>query len=196
MSIFCSLLMGTKVLLAGILISIVYLLYLERKLLYLDRSKKEKIILIVSTIIFMGIAIFLFTKTRTYKNMMVQQSFFKASNLKDFINHIIFNDRLSFLKENFDYMRNVNIFKWLLGIGFNDGLKLVEIDVFDILFRYGIIGVSLFIYMFSKIKFKELADYEKLSLILLIVISLTSGHVLIYPNVCIYIALITSKNIK
>ena len=195
-AILTSLLMGTKVLLAGILVTIVYLLYKERDVLFKKRSSLVKILIIIGSILLVGASIFLFTKTRTYKNMLVQQDFFKADNIGDFINYILFNNRLSFLDVNFNYFLNRNVLDMLLGIGMNNSLKLVEIDAFDLLFRYGIIGFILFGFAFTNIKFKDLKDYEKLSFILMIIASLTSGHVLMYPNVCIYIGLLLAKNIK
>ena len=193
-SILCSLLVGTKVLIAGIIVTLLYLIYQEKKYLYDNRSTIEKILIIVFMILMFIGFIYLFTKTRIYKNMMIQNDFFKPKNLSEFINHVLFNDRLSFLSTNFNYFKSTNIFNYMFGIGINNTIvKMVEIDIFDILFRYGIIGLCLFIYSFSKIKIKELKSCEKLSLILLIIISLTSGHVLIYPNVCIYIGLLNLK---
>jgi len=193
LAILCSLLIGTKVLLGGIIIIILYLLYQKRnKFLNLELSKK--ILMITISLILIIISLYLFTKTRTYHNMWIQQSFFKTDNIYDFINKVIFNDRLSFLVNNFNYFKTSNIFNYLLGIGLsNNTIKMVEIDIFDIIFRYGIIGFSMFAYIFSKLSFKSLSTIEKFSLVLIILISLTSGHVLLYPNVCIYIALLATK---
>ena len=194
-SIICSLLVGTKVLIAGIIITLMYLIYQEKEYLYDNKSIIQKIIIIVLMLLMLIGFIYLFTKTRIYKNIMVQNNFFKPKNFNEFFNHVLFNDRISFLSNNFEYFKSTSLINYLLGIGINNSIvKMVEIDVFDILFRYGTIGIILFIYSMSKIKFKDLKKYEKLSLILFIAISLTSGHVLIYPNVCIYIGLLSSKS--
>lgn len=195
LSLICSLLVGTKVLLAGTIITVMYLLFQERDNLFIRKSLIKKILIISFSIIIVLIGILLFTKTRTYQNMTVQQDFFKANNFYDYLNHVVFNDRLSFVVNNFNYYKSTNIFKYLFGIGINNySVKMVEIDLFDILFRYGIIGICLFIFTLRKIPFNKLKQEEKFSFVLLILISLTSGHVLIYPNVCIYIGLITSRN--
>lgn len=195
-SIICSLLIGTKVLIAGIIITLLFLIYQEKEYLYDKRSLIQKTIIIIFMIVMIIGFIYLFTKTRIYKNMMVQSDFFKPKNFGEFFNHVLFNDRLSFLNINFNYFKSTNILNWLLGIGFNNSnVKMVEIDIFDILFRYGLLGLSLFLYMFKKINYKDLKSCDKLALVLLIAISLTSGHVLIYPNVCIYIGLLASKNL-
>ena len=80
-----------------------------------------------------------------------------------------------------------NPIEWIFGVGFNTAYKLVEIDFFDVLFRYGIVGwILLFlpiVLAFWKLPKKSVYFF---SLVLLILISSTSGHVLIYPAVAIY----------
>lgn len=191
-----SLLIGTKVLMGGIIFTILYLIW-DEKNFFLRQSKKIKIMVISLFIILITISGFLFTKTRTYKNMQVQQDFFKVDNIfsLEFINRVIYNDRLTFLDDNYTYYKNQNIDKKLLGIAINNNdIKMVEIDIFDILFRYGIVGIILFVSSIITINFKEIKDYDKISMILLVIISLTSGHVLIYPAVSIYFSLAVAKD--
>lgn len=191
-----SLLIGTKVLMGGIIFTILYLIW-DEKNFFLRQSKKIKIMVISLFVILITISGFLFTKTRTYKNMQVQQDFFKVDNIfsLEFINRVIYNDRLTFLDDNYTYYKNQNIDKKLLGIAINNNdIKMVEIDIFDILFRYGIVGIILFVSSIMTINFKEIKDYDKISMILLVIISLTSGHVLIYPAVSIYFSLAVAKD--
>lgn len=191
-----SLLIGTKVLMGGIIFTILYLIW-DEKNFFLRQSKKIKIMVISLFVILIMISGFLFTKTRTYKNMQVQQDFFKVDNIfsLEFINRVIYNDRLTFLDDNYTYYKNQNIDKKLLGIAINNNdIKMVEIDIFDILFRYGIVGIILFVSSIMTINFKEIKDYDKISMILLVIISLTSGHVLIYPAVSIYFSLAVAKD--
>ena len=196
-TIICSLLLGTKVLLGAIVLTIIYLLFKEREILFIKRTKLQKLVIIISLLVTIFISGIVFTKTRTYQNMKIQQNFFKVNNIisYDFFNKVIYNDRLSFLTENFTYFKKSKPINLILGIGINDyNIKMVEIDIFDILFRYGIIGVTLFSLFFFIIPFKDLKHDEKISLIFLVIISLTSGHVLFYPNVCIYMGLLLAKN--
>lgn len=191
-----SLLIGTKVLMGGIIFTILYLIWNEKNF-FLRQSKKIKIMVISLFVILITISGFLFTKTRTYKNMQVQQDFFKVDNIfsLEFINRVIYNDRLTFLDDNYTYYKNQNIDKKLLGISINNNdIKMVEIDIFDILFRYGIVGIILFVSSIITINFKEIKVYDKISMILLVIISLTSGHVLIYPAVSIYFSLAVAKD--
>lgn len=196
-SLIASLLIGTKILMGGIIFTLLYLLWQERKYFY-RFSKKIKILVVICFTVFLVIGGFLFTKTRTYQNMLVQKDFFKVDNIfsLEFVNRVIYNDRLTFLNDNFNYYKNQDISKVLLGIGINDySIKMVEIDIFDIIFRYGIVSMIVFISsIILSINFKNITSNDKISLLLLIIISLTSGHVLIYPAACIYFALAFSKN--
>lgn len=196
-SMAASLLMGTKVLIGGIIFTVFYLLWQERNIL-LKYSRKVKAIFTLCLIIVMVMGCFMFTKTRTYQNMLVQQDFFKVDNIfsLEFVNRIVYNDRLTFLNDNFNYYKKQDTKELLLGIGIsNNDIKLVEIDIFDILFRYGILGLVLFIGSIGlNINWKEINKCDKISLILLIIVSLTSGHVLIYPAVSVYFALAIARS--
>lgn len=196
-SMAASLLMGTKVLIGGIIFTVFYLLWQERNIL-LKHSRKVKAIFTLCLIIVMVMGCFMFTKTRTYQNMLVQQDFFKVDNIfsLEFVNRIVYNDRLTFLNDNFNYYKKQDTKELLLGIGIsNNDIKLVEIDIFDILFRYGILGLILFIGSIGlNINWKEINKCDKISLILLIIVSLTSGHVLIYPAVSVYFALAIARS--
>lgn len=195
----CSLLIGTKVLLGGLVFGVIYLLFQERNKLFFDRNLKTKIGILILIILVIVSSCFLFTKTRTYKNMMVQNDFFKVEKVLsfDYLNRIIFNDRFSFVSDNFDYFTKQDLTKQLLGISIQDSnIKMIEIDILDIIVRYGIIGFIIFtsisILIISKSK---LANVDLISLILLVIISLTSGHVLFYPAVSIYFGLLLSKRV-
>lgn len=190
LSIWTSLLIGTKVLLGGILFTLIYFAFLERKKIFFNQSLKVKCIL--ASVILCGLlgGAFLFTKTRTYQNMKVQQTFFKANNIfsYNFINRVVFNDRLTFVKDNFDYYKNQSISRKFFGIGvMEDDVKMVEIDCFDILFRYGIVSILVYIGVFVLlVPWRKLQTESLISILLLLLISCTSGHVLFYTAVCIY----------
>ncbi len=184
-----SLLTGTKVLTIGLLITLVFIYYKDLINIIKNMATIKKILSIILILVLITGGIYLLTYTRFYKNMVIQQNFFKVNNIisLEFINKIIFNDRLTFLKDNFIYYTNQDIINILFGIGYNNILKLIEIDIFDILFRFGIFGLTSFIipiiFTIKKIKLNKIYIY---SLILLVLISLTSGHVLLSPNVSIY----------
>ena len=195
-----ALLTGTKVLMIGLFIIIIFIYIKSAIKIFKNMSTIKKIIsIIVISIIILG-GIYLLTYTRFYKNMLVQQKFFKSYNILsiDFINKVLFNNRLTFLKDNFLFYKSQKLINIIFGIGYsNQSIKLVEIDIFDILFRFGIFGLIGFIvpiiYIVKKIKLDKISLF---SIILLILISLTSGHVLLSPNVSIYFGYIILINNK
>lgn len=189
-SFITSLLIGTKVLLGGILFTLLYFIYSDREKLFFNQKIQVKVFICVVGLVVLVGGGFLFTKTRTYQNMKVQQNFFHADHVLsyEFLNRVVFNDRLTFLKDNFDFYKEQSISKKLLGIGINEyEVKMVEIDIFDLLFRYGIVGISLFVVIFLLgMGFQTMSLEALISSVLLILISCTSGHVLFYPAVTIY----------
>lgn len=195
----CSLLIGTKVLLGGLVFGIIYLLFQERDKLFFNRSSKTKVIIILLALLTLVLGAFLFTKTRTYKNMLVQNDFFKVENVLsfDYLNKIIFNDRFSFASDNFNYFKNQDLSHQLLGISLQDtNIKMIEIDILDIIIRYGIIGFIIFTTIsILIIKDTKPTTDSIISLILLVLISLTSGHVLFYPAVSIYFGVLLSRGV-
>ncbi len=192
-----SFLTGTKVLTGGVILIVIINLIPFIYKYFKDSSNKKKIILSVSFILLVTITILIFINSNTYKNMLVQAEFFKVNNIFsiDGINKVIFNDRLSFLVDNNKFFFDKNILDMVLGIGYNNSFKLVEIDIFDILYRYGIISflgiITLFIYTFKTYKFNKV---NIIGIIILLLISLTSGHVLLSPAVSIYFGIIVLLN--
>ncbi len=187
-----SYLTGTKVLLGGL----IFIILLKLLPMAIKTWKKQRmvvkilsILLCISLLVVLGYG---FTLTNTYKNMLVQAEFFKVNTIFSMkgINKVLFNDRLTFLMKNHHYFLTQNIIIKLLGFGHFNPFKLVEIDLFDILYRYGIIGFIIemitFVFYFHKGKEKKI---DFIPFFLLMVISLTSGHVLLSPNVSIYIAI-------
>lgn len=184
-----SLLTGTKVLMIGFILILLLTYLKDISNWYKELSINLKIISILTIVILIIIGIYGLTFTRFYQNMLIQQDFFKVESFFsiDFINKIIFNDRLTFLKENIDYFLSQDILKQIFGIGYYNQFKLIEIDIFDIVIRYGYFGIITFlttiILTVRKIKLSKIALFSSVFLIL---ISLTSGHVILSPNVAIY----------
>jgi len=106
------------------------------------------------------------------------------------------------------YKKNYTLSVQLFGIGFSDNnkinnqeiTKLIEIDILDLYFHMGIIGLCIvffpYVYAFyllireirkSKIKINKKILYYTIVLLLSLAISCISGHVLLNPAVSIYI---------
>ena len=128
--------------------------------------------------------------------MLIQAKFFHVDEVQELfsyhgINKVIFNDRLDFIQDNYEVYRSASATDKIFGLGNLSDQKLVEIDWFDLWFRFGIFGIASYIAMIVYyLKNKKLTKTGYFALILFFAIATTSGHVLFYPAVCIYIALL------
>ena len=130
----------------------------------------------------------------------------EKSDFEKFINKIL-SDRDSHLKENLLYMRKQPAINYLFGFSFDKSqdnklsITLIEMDPFDSIFRFGIIGciliylpsILIFIQILLKIfktkTIKLLTCHYLISFVLGIVISTLVGHVISAPAVSIYLTL-------
>ena len=187
-----SYLTGTKVLFGGLIIVIGYHIIPKLLIKWKRQNIKNKLLSLLVSIIVLGLITILFLNSNTYKNMLVQAKFFKVKNILSLegINKVIFNDRLRFLNMNYNIYNKENIITKFLGIGFNYKFKTVEMDLFDILFRYGIVGLILTLSSIIYSIYKSKNNFIRFGLIFILLISMTSGHVLVSPAVSIYLGII------
>jgi O-antigen ligase len=190
-----------------LLINLIYYLIMVIK----NRKGNQIIATFSCLFIVVIIGIFLIPKTSFYKNIEIHREYLGFNNyyemLTDFqlLDHFIFSQRLTFLNNTYDRYENAIITEKLIGIGYSKNYKadkMIEIDYYDILYRHGIIGFLLYLSLFFTIIIKCLnkiiknfnfENIQYLSIVLLILlISLFSGHVLIVPSVSIFVALLLS----
>lgn len=204
--------MGTKVPVLGLLIStMVHFIYFSIKWI---KEKKYKLISIALSGVVAGIiaVIIIIPKTSFYKNIQIHKNFLGFDHYYEvftdykLIDHFIFSQRLTFLKNTNNNFKKVSVPEKLLGMGYIENYatdevsdKTIEMDYFEVFYRHGLVGCLLFyiivipfIYTFFKIKNeKSLLCLEfKLSLVLILLLSLFSGHVLVAPSISIFVALI------
>jgi len=211
LSIYIFFSIGTKVPVLSVLILIlINFLYFVIKWI---KEKKYKHITIVSTIfiILFSLSLIIIPKTSFYKNLEIHKNFLGMNSYLEvftnyeYIDHFIFSQRLTFLKNTHNNYMNSSLGEKLFGIGFienyatdNINTKTIEIDYFEIFYRSGIIGFTMFFMLFipTMIKcFKNIFKFNLLNiqyltiLILILLLSFFQGHVLITPAVSIYVAL-------
>lgn len=209
---------GTKTPLLSLLITIgmLFMWIIVRAI----KKKEYKSIIYMSLIIFVGIVALLITvpKTNFYKNIKVHLDFLDVDNIVDIlkdeelIDHFIFSQRLTFWNNRENVFEDSNIFQKLIGIGYlEDGKlsKLVEMDYIDIYYCHGVIGFIIFFsgYFCVLVKiFKEKIkiNFDKymtmVSFILIIFLSLFTGHIITAPAVSLIVIMIilelSNKNKK
>ena len=203
------LMMGTKTPLLSLIITLgLSVIYLWIKSI---KDKKYKNIFISTGLMFVGVVglVLIVPQTTFYKNIETHLRFLKVKNVTDvleddrLVDHFIFSQRLTFLHDRALDYKESNIYQKIFGIGYtkdNSEAKLIEMDYFDIYYNHGIIGFLIFFIITLYILYKILEKGEKLyykrfmydtSLLLIIVLSLFTGHIITAPAVSILVLVIT-----
>lgn len=194
------LMVGTKtpllVLLVTLGMSFIYYWILKIK------QKEYKKVGISFGVLILGISsiIIILPKTNFYKNIKTHLDFLEVENIheifekEELIDHFIFSQRLTFLKNKREIYNQSNTYQKFFGIGYinnNKTTKLIEMDYFDIYYSHGIIGFILFFTIFIvillKLWKKEKFTYEtfmrKTSILWILFLSFFTGHIITSPSV-------------
>lgn len=205
--------LGTK---APLLCTSIILFYYL--ILYIIKLLKNKNYLkigmsLLCILIFIVCLVKIMPKTPFYKNLIIHLNYLKIEKFTDLltyknIDHFIFSSRLKFFKNEFKVYQNSNIMQKLFGIGYYDNgklMKIAEMDYLDTVIHQGIIGfiliyIKYFEYLFIIFKNyiknfkKNFFDIRKTSMFLLIIISILcsflTGHVLATPTVSVFVAVL------
>lgn len=202
---------GTKVpILCSVIILGLNILYY---LLHLYKAKKIKQIISIACFLLISfiIAILYIPKTSFYKNIQIHMDFLEIDSplevVKDpyLLDHFIFSQRLTFLKETHTNYTKGSIITKLIGLGYIENygtddinIKTIEMDYFDVFYRHGIIGCILFflpiLYYLKKKHDKIEEPFIKLnitiSLTIIFVLAFFSGHIFVAPATSIIVILI------
>ena len=205
-TLFSIMLIGTKTLFLGFIVIVLYFIIKYIKNNFILLSTKMKLIFVSIFILCISILVLVTPRLSVTKNLNVSLNYYKIEKLDDLftyesIDNIIFSKRLTYLnKINSEYKKG-DLKSYIYGIGNTKimNIKDIEIDIFDIFYSIGIFGTFIYLLILivsiNKVKLK---GYYKLSLILILIASLFSGHILTEPMVTIYIGLlyILNKNKK
>ena len=217
-TIYVFLSMGTKVPILSLIICILgTIIFYIKKYIKEKNYKKIKIIATISSIIII-ISCLIIPKTSFYKNLEIHKNYLGLNNYfevftkYELIDHFIFSQRLTFLENTNNNFKKANIIEKTFGIGYIENYnteyesnKTIEIDYFEIFYRHGIIGFSLYISIIiliikrEKINTKEnsiINTEYRISILLILLLALFSGHIIITPAVSIFVSLIILIIIK
>lgn len=167
------------------------------------KKKTYKPILYTGIIIVIGLSslLLILPKTTFYKNIKIHLDFLEVDNIfeifkeKELIDHFIFSQRLTFLEKKADIYAESSLYENIFGIGYtqnNKTTKLIEMDYFDILYSHGIVGFILIFSIYGIVLYKISRERPhltynnfmlKLSVLLIIILSLLTGHIITAPAV-------------
>ena len=153
-------LLKTKTLVIGFVFSILYLLWKNRK-----KTIKFMSCIPIILIIFGGLVLVL------VKNFDVALKYYEIDSTSEvfsikFIDKVMLSSRLSFAYDAFLELNNKDASKYLFGVGdvSSELVKNSEIDLVDIFFSIGIIGLAIYImvmvYALRKIKLKNIYAFS------------------------------------
>ncbi len=193
----CIYLVGTKTIIIGSILVSIY--YLGKYYKSLDKKFKRWLISFGA----IGVILFIIVLPRlnVYKNIMMAINYYGLSIREIFslkgLDKLVFSGRLEILgKVNGLYMKSnwSNIFLGLSN-SYVNVYKGIEIDIFDIFYTVGILGIGVYIYLSYKgLKKSKIKEPYLVSLVLGILISLVTGHVLMSPNVSVYLGVLLLLN--
>lgn len=174
------------------------------------KEKKYKMLLSSFLIIVISIIglVIVIPKTNFYKNIMVHLDYLHIKDISDItenkevIDHFIFSERITFFGAEKSRYLSTSSYEKLFGDGYlQDGkrVKDIEIDYYDIYFHHGIIGFLIFFIPYLYVLFKVAIEQKKknytnymlnVSLLLAIVLSFFTGHIITSPAVSIFVIMI------
>lgn len=212
--LFVILTIGTKtpLLSLGITIFFVYLWFIYKEI----KQKRIKRIglSLIALIIFVTGIILILPRTNFYKNIKTHLDYLKLDNITEvfqdeaLIDHFIFSQRLTFLKDRQQDYKSATTYQKLFGIGYLDGAKeakAVEMDYFDIYYSHGLIGFIIYFgiygYIFYLImKERKCLDFTQymlyVSIILSIFLSFFTGHIITAPAVSLIVVILLLMLVK
>lgn len=207
-TLYCILISGTKTsFLSLVIVSLIYLIWYINKLIKEKKYKQIKTISIFAIII-VALVFITLPFTSFGKNIEKHITFLEIDNITeifegDNFNRLIFSDRLTFLKETKEIYNEGKDVQKIIGIGFafEPEQKLIEIDYYDIYYRYGPIGFVIYfapliiiildITKLFKYKLLNKITYS-LAVFLGLILAFFTGHIFTAPSVSIYVALFMS----
>lgn len=208
------LMIGTKTPLLSLIITSVFTcFYIWIKCI---KNKNYKIVLLSILGILLAFTglLLIIPKTNFYKNIETHLNYLEVDNVLDIfkkeelVDHFIFSQRLTFLHNKKDIYDKSPIYEKVFGTGYmynNEETKLIEMDYFDIFYSHGIVGFLLYFSIILPIVFNALKEKQKLtyerymllvSLLLIIVLSFFTGHIIVGPSVSLLSAIIIISIIK
>lgn len=198
LSLYASILIGTKL---PILVFLVCLLYLLVKKFIKDaKNKKINYTNLILFILFLIAFIYKFNQTPLYKHLIEKAKNMNLNNPIDVLtnfklfDNFIFSGRLTNLMNINPIMMSSSIMRKLVGL---NNVSLVRMDLFDVLYRYGLIGFLLFI-GFTTYFIKRLTNRKKINflpIVIIIISSFIAGGIVLNPSVSIISSIIIANSL-
>lgn len=180
-------LLSTKAPLLSLLISVILISY------FYGKRKEKRLVIMITAILFLTVFTYVQSIISSNIGIMQRLNYFIE---KEGILFAITSGRLEYWREESVDFYNANIIHKIFGLG---GNRTVEMDIFDILLNCGIIGLFFLLAIYKKMLFDpfkvKLNPFTKavlVSNILLVFMSIISGHILFSSMAGLFIAMSNS----
>lgn len=174
-------LIGTKTAFAAVGVAVVGLLGFS---VYLCWKKKDKLPLVRIGVIALFCALLLgilaLTSGSLFKDISESFNTISEVNRRDGAMTALLSGRQTKLANAFDDFRHGGIYKWLFGITRGSQSVIIEMDVFEVLFYYGLIGAFFMLWPYLKLGFGYVARFFKNCNILSFAVLLSLGLCAVY----------------
>ena len=196
----------------GITFFFAYLWFISKEIK--KKSYKKIITSFLALIIAITGIVIVLPKTNFYKNIKTHLDYLKVDNVtevfqnKELIDHFIFSQRLTFLENRQRDYYQANTYQKLFGIGYLKGTKeakAIEMDYFDIYYSHGIIGFIIYFGIYGYFFYLVMKERKKIdfsiymiyvSILLSIILSFITGHIITAPAVSILVVIILLMLVK
>lgn len=196
----------------GITFFFAYLWFISKEIK--KKSYKKIITSFLALIIAITGIVIVLPKTNFYKNIKTHLDYLKVDNVtevfqnKELIDHFIFSQRLTFLENRQRDYYQANTYQKLFGIGYLKGTKeakMIEMDYFDIYYSHGIIGFIIYFGIYGYFFYLIMKERKKIdfsiymiyvSILLSIILSFITGHIITAPAVSILVVIILLMLVK
>lgn len=200
LTLFAGLTVSSKTGVAGILL---VLLIVPLKKPSMKISLKRLLFYISSVVTLVPLSLFLMWRSIQNSDLMIRLIYF--SEKFDFLTFILSNRNVFFKIATENYVEKYDVIEKVIGVGqtkyeYLNVVNTVEIDILDIFFAYGFIGLLSFIVLmtflviqsirFSKNGNYPLANFALFVILLLLGISSTAGHIFSSGMAAIFIGLL------
>ncbi len=196
-------LMGTKAFYLSMIATLIYFLIVNRKKI-IPFIKKNYLATLVTIVVVLIALIVYIPRLDFTKSFKATLDYYQVSSLTNLfslenIDHVLFNSRLTYLKNIHQTYLNSNSLEKLFGLGKEQIAlnKEIEIDIFDLFYSIGLIGFAFYIiFCCYVLKRSSLKGIYKYAFILILIVSCFTGHFLMSPFVSTIMAIIflASKN--
>lgn len=174
-------LIGTKTAFAAVGAAVIGLLGFSLYLLWKKKDRQSLVRLgVVALFCGLLLGILAFTSKSLFKDISESFNTISEVNRRDGAMTALLSGRQKKLADAFNDYRHGGVYKWLFGVTRGSQRAIIEMDVFEVLFYYGLIGALFMLWPYLKLGFGYVAKFFKNCTMLSFAVLLSLGLCAVY----------------